>query len=139
MHEIHQAEKDSRKRITIVRPSDVTWTYICGSGKGGSAKNKVHSGAMCFHAESGGQGRATDSRSLDENKHAAFKRMTEHPRFKFWIARRLHEIESGESIEQELEREMSPENLKIEVRNSSGQWVEDTFPEPSGHRQSLPA
>jgi protein subunit release factor B len=124
---IANAPTDTRIKINLVGPKDITWTYICGSGKGGSARNKVHSGAMCFHGESGAQGRATDSRSLEDNKHQAFKRMTTHPKFKFWLARRLHEIESGETLEKEMERAMRPENLKIEVKNEQGQWIEESL------------
>jgi len=114
------------ERVTILSAKDLEISYFCGSGAGGQARNKVASGVLIRHAESGAMGRASDSRSQHDNKVTAFKRLVADPRMKFWIAKKKHEIQMGETIEESVEKEMAPENLKIEVKNEAGQWVEIT-------------
>ena len=48
------------------------------------------------------------------NKKIAFKRLAESQRFKIWVQRRVHEITVGETLDQKVERLMSPENLIVE-------------------------
>lgn len=125
-----KAEPDKRERITILSLRDIEVSYFCGSGKGGQARNKVASGVMMRHAESGAIGRASDSRSQDQNKRAAWERLVKTPQMKFWLAKKVFEIRQGETLEQSVENDMRPENLKIEVRNENGQWhqvTEDYF------------
>lgn len=46
------------------------------------------------------------------------------PKFKFWLAQRLYEIDKHETIEQTVEREMKPENLRYEIKDATGKWEE---------------
>ncbi len=118
------ATEDQRQKITIVSHRDLEFSYFCGSGAGGQARNKVASGVQVKHIESGGIGRASDSRSQDQNKRAAFLRMTESPKFKFWLAGRLYEIQQGEKMEEEIDRSVNdPKNIKYEVK-INGKWEE---------------
>lgn len=43
--------------------------------------------------------------------------------FRKWVNQRVHEIETGETIEKWLDEQMKPENLKIEIRNGD-KWVD---------------
>lgn len=113
-----------RERVTILSKKDLKFSYFCGSGAGGQARNKVHTGVQITHEESGAIGRASDSRSLDQNKQSAFKRLLNDPRMKFFLAKAVYEVKHGETIEQTLEKEMTPKNLKFEVKNGCGQWEE---------------
>lgn len=119
-----KSESESREKVTILSPKDMKVSYFCGSGAGGQARNKVASGVMIRHEESGAIGRASDSRSQHDNRVSAFKRLAADPRMKFWIARRIHELRQGESLEQEIEKETSSEKLRYEVKNDQGQWQE---------------
>ena len=49
--------------------------------------------------------------------------MVNDPRFKIFCDRKLSEIENGITIEEEVDKMMEPENLKIEVKDDDGQWV----------------
>lgn len=114
---------DERERVTILSQKDLTVSYFCGSGAGGTNRNKVASGVLIQHAESGAQGRASDSRCQIDNKRAAFKRLLQDPKMKFWLAKQLYEIRQGETLEQTVAKDMAPENLRVEVKDADGRWV----------------
>ena len=111
-----------RERVTILSKKDLDFSYFCGSGAGGQARNKVHSGCQIRHEESGAIGRASDSRSLEQNKQSAFKRLIEDPRMKFWLAKKVYEIRQQETMEETIEKETSAANLKFEVKDAQGRW-----------------
>lgn len=117
-------EQTDKTKISIATKKDFDVSYFCGSGAGGQARNKVASGVQIIHRESGAIGRASDSRSQADNKKNAFLRLTNSPKFKFWMAQKLYEIQQNETIEQTVDKEMAPENLKIEIKDESGKWVE---------------
>lgn len=115
---------EEKQRINLVSKKDLEFSYFCGPGAGGQAKNKIASGCQITHPESGAVGRASDSRSLHDNKRAAFIKMTESPKFKFWLAAKLFEIRQGEKMEEQIERELkTPSNLKYEIK-LNGKWEE---------------
>lgn len=113
-----------RERVTILSKKDLEFSYFCGSGAGGQARNKVASGVQIFHAESGATARACDSRSQDQNKQSAFDRLLKTPQMKFWMAKKLFEIKQGETIERAVEQDMANHNLKYEIKDEQGRWVE---------------
>jgi protein subunit release factor A len=113
-----------RERIRLCGPKDFDVSYFCGSGAGGQARNKVHSGVQLIHRESGAIGRASDSRSQHDNKRSALERLVKTPRFQFWLSARLYELEQGEKLEETIERETRPECLRYEIKNATGQWEE---------------
>lgn len=114
---------EERQRVTILSKKDLEFSYYCGPGHGGQAKNKVASGVMIRHLESGAMGRAHDSRSQDQNKHEAFKRLVATPQMKFWIAKKLFELKQGETLEQAVENDCHPKNLKFDIKDEHGRWV----------------
>jgi hypothetical protein len=122
------------ERITILSQKDLDISYFCGSGAGGQARNKVASGVMMRHEESGAIARASDSRSQDQNKRSAFERLLKTPQMKFWIAMKVHEVKMGETVEQAIAKETTEEHLKYEIKRE-GKWVEV----PSSHFQGKEA
>jgi protein subunit release factor B len=94
-------------------------TFRAG-GKGGQHQNKTETGVRVIHRASGARGEARDSRSQDQNKKAAFRRMAETPTFKAWLKMKLGR---DDHVKAEVERMMWPHNIKTEVREN-GQWVE---------------
>lgn len=115
---------NAKERVTILSLKDLDVSYFCGSGAGGQARNKVASGVQLRHEESGAMGRASDSRSQHDNKVSAFKRLMADPRMKLWLARRTQEIRMGETVEAQIAKETTAENLKYEIKNAAGQWEE---------------
>lgn len=111
------------EKISICGPKDFDVSYFCGSGPGGQARNKVASGVQIIHRETGAIGRASDSRSQADNKKNAFLRLTQTPKFKFWLTAKLYEIKQQETLEETVARDARPENLKFEILQD-GKWVE---------------
>ena len=124
MHKVEQTKQDNRVRVSIATEKDFDVSYFCGSGAGGQARNKVASGVQIIHRETGAIGRASDSRSQAENKKTAFKRLLETPKMKFWISREVYRVKQGETLEQTIENDTQPKNLKFEIKNAKGQWEE---------------
>lgn len=112
-----------RQKINLVSKKDLNISYFAGSGHGGQAKNKIKSGVCIIHKESGAMGRASDSRSLEDNKKSAFIRMTKTGKFKIWLNKKLFEIRENETLEQRIDKELSTNNLKIEIRKND-KWIE---------------
>jgi hypothetical protein len=55
----------------------------------------------------------------------ALQRLAASRKFRTWLNIKAHEIKTQETIEQAVERQMVPENLKVEVRDEqSGRWME---------------
>lgn len=103
-----------------------------GHGKGGQNRNVTNSACRITHPPSGATAQAQDQRDYKQNEQAAFLRLTATPEFKTWhkleVARRMGMLKS---VEREVDRQMSPENLKVEVKSEDGKWVD----EGDGHGQ----
>lgn len=113
----------NKQKITIATRKDFDVSYFCGSGAGGQARNKVASGVQIIHKESGAIGRASDSRSQEQNKKAAFERLLKDPKWKFWFAKKAYEIKQKETLEETIEKEVTPDKMKFEIK-VDGKWVE---------------
>lgn len=113
-----------RERINIANRKDFEVSYFCGSGPGGQARNKVASGVQIRHKESGAIGRASDSRSQFDNRASAFERLTKTAQFKFWVSQRLYELERKETMEETVMQETTDADLRYEVQDEHGRWVE---------------
>jgi len=92
-------------------------------GPGGQHQNKTDSGARVIHHASGARGEARDSKSQLLNKKSAFKRMLDTDTFKMWLKIKSAELMGKPSIEEIVEEQMNPKNIKTEVRDVKGKWV----------------
>ena len=111
----------SRERILSITLADCDVQTFRAGGKGGQHQNKTETGVRIIHRESGARGEARDSRSQEQNKKAAFKRMIETKTFQSWLRMKLGR---DEHLKAEVERMMWPHNIKTEVREN-GRWVEE--------------
>ena len=106
--------------FTLTKKDFEIQTFRSG-GKGGQHQNKVESGVRIIHLASGAVGESRTDRSQHRNKGYALRRLVASSKFKVWLARVVHEISSGEAIEQKVNKLMQPENLKIEAKEN-GKW-----------------
>ena len=87
-------------------------------GKGGQNQNKVASGVRIIHRASGCTSEAREQRDQLQNKHVAFKRLTEQKQFKAWFkieaAKRMMDKGRLRKIAEEVSEMMQEKNLKIE-------------------------
>ena len=113
-----------KQKITIATAKDFDVSYSVGSGNGGQAKQKCHSRVTIKHKESGAIAYSSESRSQSDNKKSAFIKLTKTPKFKFWLNKKLYELQNKETIEEAVERQMAPENLIIETLDENGKWIE---------------
>ena len=111
-----------RELLFSVKEKDLIIQTFHAGGPGGQNQNKTSSGVRIIHKESGAVGEARDTRSQLENKRAALKRMTETIKFKVWVNRVCAEINSGETIDQRVDKMMKPENIKEEIKIDE-KWV----------------
>ena len=113
-----------REKILTVTIHDCEVQTFRSGGKGGQNQNKRDTGVRVIHHPSGARGESREERSQLQNKKAAFRRMADSPHFRYWVA-----VESGrvEEAERWVTRVMTPESLKVEIRDERGRWV----PEPS--------
>lgn len=118
--------KESKQKITIATRKDFDVSYFCGSGPGGTARNKVASGVQILHRESRAIGRASDSRSQEQNKKNAFMRLLKSAKMKFWLAKKKFEIQQQDTLENYIAKETTPDKMKFEIKNNNGQWIEVT-------------
>lgn len=100
-------------------------------GKGGQHQNKTDSGVRITHIESGAVGESREERSQHANRKKAFERLVKSPKFRMWHSKRvLEELNRRKglaSIEEQVERQVRPENLRIETKGDDGTWklIED--------------
>lgn len=114
----------TKELIFSVTASDCEWSYTRGTGKGGQKKNKTSSAVHCSHRPSGAHGYSEASRSQLDNKREAFRKMAETKEFRNWqkieTARRMGTLKQ---VEEEVERQMR--NVKVEVKDEKGRWVNE--------------
>lgn len=93
-------------------------TFRAG-GKGGQHQNKRETGVRIIHHPSGARGECREERSQAQNKKIAFRRMAQSPQFIYWAKVKSGTFESDEAY---LERQLKPQNIKVEVQQD-GKWV----------------
>lgn len=115
-----------RQLLFSVTLDDCRVDTFRSGGKGGQHQNKTESGVRITHIASGAVGESRESRSQHENKRIAFRRMAESEKFRKWhrmeCARRAGRLAE---IEREVDRAMRPENLRVDVKDGRGRWVDE--------------
>lgn len=111
--------------FTIQKKDFEVQTFRAG-GKGGQHQNKTDSGVRIIHKDSGAVGESRNDKSQYRNKRMALKRLVASAKFKLWVTCISHEIMSGETIEQKVEKLMQAPNLKIETKDKNDRWINAT-------------
>jgi len=112
---------NGRQPFLSVTMKDCDLQTFRSGGPGGQHQNKSETGVRIVHRASGAVGESREHRSQLQNKHAAWRRMAAHPRFKVWLNRQLWY--GGALPEQRAKRDMNLSNLKIEGKKN-GKWVD---------------
>lgn len=123
LYYVKGVENMSEKQLLFsVTKKDLRIDYFKGSGKGGQKRNKTENCCRITHLESGAVGKSEEGRSKEHNKKLAFQRMAESEEFQKW-----HRIKSAEylGLITKVEQELTPDKLKIEIKNEEGRWIID--------------
>lgn len=115
----------SKEKLFSLSKKDFEVQTFKSGGKGGQHQNKTDSGVRIIHRESGAVGESRSEKSQRQNKKLAFQRLSNHPKFKLWLNKRIYEITSEKTIEEKVDESLKPENLKIEIKNEKGEWIEN--------------
>lgn len=91
-------------------------------GPGGQHQNRRSTAVRVVHRLSGAIGESREFKSQIQNKRAAFTRMANSAKFQAWIRLEAAKRMGQPSIEERVEATMTPNNLRVEVRNEKGQW-----------------
>lgn len=113
-----------KELLFSITKKDLEMQTFCSGGPGGQHQNKTASGVRIVHKESGAVGESREERSQYQNKKIALKRLVESKKFKIWHSRKVYECLNKKTIDQMVDEMMDEKNLKIEVKNESGQWIE---------------
>lgn len=115
----------ARELLFTVGKKDLEISWFSSPGPGGQKKNKTKNSCRMRHRDSGAEVTAQERRERSANLKAALYRLVEHPKFRVWWARRVHECLEGETAAQAVERMMKPENIRVEVVGPQGTWVSE--------------
>ena len=117
--------KDNKSGFTLTK-EDFEWEFFTAGGNGGQKQNKTASACRCVHRPSGSTGISRDERSQLQNKKLAFERCTSTKQFKEWCNLELTRMELKKSeaipIERQVQLDMLPHNIKVEVQDENGVW-----------------
>lgn len=116
----------TRERVLHLTKNDFTFQAFRSGGHGGQNQNKVNSGCRVIHTASGARAESRSSRSWEENRRIAFRKLVDSARFRFWIAEQHYAWEKGRNLDEEVAAMMSDENIRVEVKRD-GKWVTEPY------------
>ena len=114
----------AKELLFSVTKNDFEMQTFRSGGKGGQKQNKTSSAVRLIHKESGAVGESRTYREQSRNKVEAFRRLMETKEWKLWYNRKVFEYLGKESIDDKVKKQLYEENLKFEVKDENGNWVE---------------
>lgn len=113
----------AREKLFSVTRKDLVITPYKGSGNGGQNRNKRETACRIHHPASGATTQAEEHRTFDQNRKAAFLRLTKDVKFRMWMAETRKIAMGLPSIEETVSAAMKEQNLRVEVKDDSGRWT----------------
>lgn len=121
----------SKELLFSVTAADCDWQFFCAGGPGGQHQNKTASACRCTHKASKAVGESREHREQRRNKIEAFKRMSQTKEFTIWMKLESSRLTVSKEekarreavIEATVDQMMREENLKIEMKDPSGKWI----------------
>lgn len=121
---VNRGNADREILFSVTTSNGLVVETFRSGGKGGQNVNKVETGARIKHPESGAIGESTEERGQLLNKRIALKRMAATPQFKWWVARKVRELDGKQTPEQWVEAEMAQlDHFRVEYRDENGKWT----------------
>jgi peptide chain release factor 1 len=115
----------SKKELLFsLTKKDFEVQWFSGTGAGGQHRNKHQNCCRLYHPDSGVRTTGQSNRDRVANQKEAFNSLIKHPHFKMWFNLKVMECLEQETIEERVEKDMRPENLKIEGKDDKGRWCE---------------
>ena len=112
-----------RELAFSITTKDCTRQTFRSGGKGGQHQNKTESGVRFIHEPSGARGESREHRDQKANARAAWRRMAEDSRMRFWIQQRLANEQPPSNIQPPAKDYVLTEaDCQFEVRRN-GHWV----------------
>jgi hypothetical protein len=109
--------------FSITKEDFEVQTFYSG-GPGGQNQNKRMTGVRIIHKESGAVGESREERSQLQNRKNALEKLTKTPKFRMWLNSVLMVISTGKTVDQLVDEDMKPENIKVEGVDEEGRWTE---------------
>ncbi len=122
-----------KELLFSVTKDDLEISFFSGTGAGGQHRNKHQNCVRMRHPDSGTATQCSEHRSKDQNLRTAFQRLVDDKKFKAWSRKKAAEmmITKEQREKQKLESEkpvvdctIRPDNIKIEVKDEAGNWIE---------------
>lgn len=105
----------SKQLLYSITKKDFIVQTFKGRGPGGQKRNKTDSCVRIKHKDSGAASECCEQKHQAQNKKIAFERLTKTDEFRSWHKFKTAMMVKGVfDIEQEVDRMMKPENLKVE-------------------------
>ena len=115
----------TRKHLFGVTKKDFKIEWFSGSGSGGQYRNRHPNCCRLTHIEKGIVTQGTEQSKRPQNQKKAFERMLENKDFKRWLTIKSSEAALGQdTIERRVEKLMAEKNIKLEVHDEDGRWIE---------------
>lgn len=113
----------SKELLFSVTKKDIKIEYFSGTGGGGQHRNKHQNCVRMHHKASGVRSTGQSNKERKSNLREAFKKLTKDFKFKIWLNQKTYEVINKTTIEEQVEKAMAPENLRVEYKSEDG-WVE---------------
>jgi len=126
--ELHPGRLDAgpvlmgRELLFTVQREEFDFQTFRAGGSGGQNQNKRDTAVRIIHRASGARGESREHRTQGQNRKAAMRRLVQDPRWRVWLAEQVRLHLGLASVEDQVDRLMQPENLKIEHRDQ-GRWA----------------
>ena len=115
----------TRKLILSVTKKDIDISFFSGKGPGGQNRNRNMCCCRMYHRDSGAKATGQDSKNKPINMKNCFIRLINTEEFKLWERMEVSRRMLNESdIEDTVDKQMHRRNLKYEIRNEDGNWIE---------------
>ena len=114
-----------KELLFSITKKDLQIEFFSGTGAGGQKRNKCQNCVRMTHPESGAMATGQSNKERPANLREAFKGLNRNAKFKMWIAEKIEEYNTGETLEERVETMMHPDNLRIEYKNKDkNMWAE---------------
>ena len=114
-----------RKLLFSITKKDLEISYFSGTGGGGQHRNRHMNCVRLRHRDSGVSVTGQSEKSQGKNIREALNNLVKHPKFKMWHRNKVQETIEQRTLEELVDEMMKPENLKVEIRDSGGKWIDE--------------